>query len=921
MVVYDVARRPEPEIPFPNNSATRMDPNSRTGRWLNLATDSPIEPEAKLRRQLNRLDGFSVSGPITVSFDQPLNLDTVTDSSVLLLVASPDAPGFGEPVPLDLGRGAYPISFRPRPIFPFDPKNKWPDLLFPKDNDVAGQRVEHYDVETNQLILRPMFPLRPKTTYAVVLTTAVKGVDGASIRSPFPAVHLAAQADTLRPVQEHVVAAGHQPAFMWTFGTQSVTDDLVALRRGMDGEGSFSWLRDAYPGRLLSVEDLSIDSDGDGTFVEQGLPAVERDHRHMLKPNFVRMLLSEIGGALGYGLDNLDFPNIDYFSWGTVEAPDFRSPIDHAIWIDARNGTVDHHAAAVPFMVSVPQTTADHQPPFPVVVYSHGARTSRLELMLIADSFAARGYAMMGIDAVGHGPFGGDLVALIEREGGNFPPELVALALGYVAAPLLGEDYSVVGKSLDDVIADLAANGLWRAMFVDGRAEDLDGDGVLLSGDGYFVPNPFELSSNGRQTILDTLMVYRLLNRLSQDAIPGPGLADPRNADTSELMPYLLAGDFNADGQLDIGGPGNRYYAAGTSLGGIHTSMIMALEPGLKTGIPIVSGGGMVDIMVRTTLTDAVDAIFAEMAGPAVVGCPRFDEEGTPTGEVSLTWNNWSIKCRDDVSIDNAEIIKVPAVPNGTAVLYNARVHSDGGDVYLDDALHQNPIRSNGGFHVTAAADDGDVLHLTLRDEDGTEIFETDLVAPRGGLGRQRNTPRIRRTIQVAQSAMDRGDPLAYARHLIREPLDGMAPRNVLHLADVGDKTVPFASMVSWDRAVGLLGLEADTALAVTQTMIDKGSLLVNKPYWDIDDLQQTGDGIGPLPLIQTDSGVSGVRYPYTDDHEYIAVADPDADFDWATYSRNQLLHFISTDGQEIRDDLCMEDGSCDWLPQPSGTP
>ena len=59
---------------------------------------------------------------------------------------------------------------------------------------------------------------------------------------------------------------------------------------------------------------------------------------------------------------------------------------------------------------------------------------------------------------------------------------------------------------------------------------------------------------------------------------------------------------------------------------------------------------------------------------------------------------------------------------------------------------------------------------------------------------------------------------------------------------------------------------------------------------------------------------MSAVRYPYTDDHEYIAVVDPDADFDWATYSRNQLLHFITTDGQEIRDDLCLEDSSCPWL-------
>lgn len=915
MVVYEPQTQPEPEVPLPTNAATRIDPTSPTGRRLNLATDSPIEPEAKLRRQLNRLDGFSVVGPVTVSFDAPLDLETVTDETVMIVDADPASPDFGEAMPLDLGRGAYPAQFKKRHVFPYDPLADLPDLIFAEDNDVDGVRVEHYEVATNTLILRALFPLRPKTTYAVVLTQGIKGLKGHPVQSPFPSINLAAQTDALRPVLATLEDNAHPVAFAWTFTTQSITDGIVALREGMDGEGPFAWLREAYPGRLLSVADLGIDTDGDGTFADKGLPDVERDHRYMLKPNFMRMLLKEVGGALGYGLDQLDFPNTDYLVWGTLESPDFRSPIDNAIWVEPALGTVDHKAGEVTFMISVPKATPEHQPPFPVVIYSHGARTSRLELMLITDSFAKRGYAMMGIDAVGHGPFGGDLMALIEREGGgDFPPELIALALGYAAAPLLGDDYSAGGKSLDEVLDDLAGNGLWSAMFEDGRAEDLDGDGVLISGDGYFVPNPFELSSNARQTILDTLMVYRLLNRLTQDAIPGPGLDDPRNADAAELMPYLLAGDFNADGVLDLGGAGNRYAAAGTSLGGIHTSMILAVEPGLVTGVPIVSGGGMVDILIRTTLTDAVDAIFAELSGPAVVACPRLPEEGSTAEEVSLTWNNWSLKCRDEVSIQTAEIVRVPAVPGGTAVLYNARIHDEGGPIYLEDALHQNPIADDGGFHVTVAASEGDVLQLTLRDPEGVDVFEKDLLAPRGGLGRQRNTPRMRRTLQIAQWGMDRGDPLAYARHLLIDPLPGSAPCNVLHLADVGDRTVPFSTMVAWDRAVGLHGLDRQDAMGVTNEMVSHGSLLVKKPYWDIDDLLEEGDGIGPLPLIETSSGVSAVRYPYTDDHEYIAVVDPDAPIDWATYSRNQLLHFIDTDGKEIRDDLCMEDGSCPWL-------
>jgi hypothetical protein len=76
MVIWDPERRPEPEVPFPNDSATVLDPASLTGRRLNLSASSPLQVERHLRERLNRLDGFSLFGMITVSFDAPLDLST-----------------------------------------------------------------------------------------------------------------------------------------------------------------------------------------------------------------------------------------------------------------------------------------------------------------------------------------------------------------------------------------------------------------------------------------------------------------------------------------------------------------------------------------------------------------------------------------------------------------------------------------------------------------------------------------------------------------------------------------------------------------------------------------------------------------------------------------------------------------------------
>ena len=914
-VIYEPLREPLPEVPFPSDLATRIDHTSHTGRRLNLSAASPLVAERKIRNQLDRLDGFSVVAPITVSFDAPVDLATVTDDTVRVIDVTPGSPEYGRQIPLDLGRGAYPARFRPRGLFPFDANADAPDLLFGEDNVVDGQRVEHWEVETNTLILRPMYALRQKTTYAVVITAAVKGVSGESVRSPFAGIHPASQAAALAPLRTLVT----QPiAFTWSFTTQSITDDMVLLRNGMDGVGPFAWVRDQYPARLLSVTDMGTDADGDGTYADLGIPYVERDHRWILQPKYVSdLIIKPIAPALkDFGLDAFSMDDVDYVVFGTLESPDFRSPEDRAIWADPRTGAVDHAPGEVTFLLTVPKTVPGvHEPPFPVIMYSHGARTSRFELMLIANRMAKAGFAMMGIDAAGHGPFVGDLEALIAQQPLDIPVDVLVPVVGSLLGKyMVGPDYDPTGKSLRELLDDFAENGLWNAIFVQGRSEDLDGDGVLVSGDGYFVPNPFQLASSTRQTILDTMMAFRMIRRFDPEAVP-PAVGKPREASFEELWPHFAAGDFNADGVLDVGGPGNRYYAMGTSLGGIHTSILMALEPDLQTGVPIVSGGGMTDIMARTTLVTAVDAIFAEAAGPAVVGCPVTNEDGSQ--EVALTWNNYSLRCANERFISAAEVVRVPSLAGGSAELYNPRLHREGGDAYLEEALRTAVIGDTGGFSVAVAADAGDILELTLRDAQGViAVPKMELVAPRDGLGRARNRPGMRRLLNIAQIGADRGDPLAYARNLLREPLDGAAPRNILHLVAVGDRTVPFSSSVAWDRTAGLHGMD-DAALDVTRAFADHQSLDGTGPLWDVDNrvAGSPGDGIGPLAVIRsTGGGISGVRHATTSSHEFIAVSKPGPN-DWSVYHQSQAVWFLMTDGREISDDPCLNDGSCEFLP------
>ena len=903
-VVFEPLRTPDAELPLPNDLATRPDPDSLTGRRLNLAVlSSPLAAERRIRQKLDRLDGWSVFAPITVAFDAPLDLATVTDASVRLVDVTSSSPEFLESIPLDLGRGAYPAEADARELFPGDPDGTLTDLLFPPDNQVDGARVEHWEVATNTLILRPMRALRPKTTYAVVLTRAVQGVGGASVRSPFPGTNAPEQTEALRPVLQVVPAP--DLAFTWSFTTQSIADDMVALREGLDGRGAFAWLEAEFPGRIAGLTDLQIPQDGDGSLADKGLPEAPRDHRYTLQPQFLKVALGPFI-AVGLDLGALDFSHVDYFVFGRLDAPDFRDSADGGLWPDARTGAVSARHAFIPFTLSVPKPSPGHSPPFPVVLYCHGARTSRFELTLVADAFAQRGYAMMGLDAVGHGPFGGDLKAILRREAPG-ADDLLAALLGQIGAILFPPTWSAEGKDLDEVFEDLDANGLWQTLFVDGRSTDEDKDGILESGDGYFVPDPFALAANSRQTVLDTLFSFRVLRRFDPASVPSDPVPDPRNAPDEVLLPHLLAGDFNADGVLDVGGPDVAYAVAGTSLGGIHTSMVIALEPDLHTAVPIVSGGGMTDMLTRSSLDGAVNPVLVEAVGPAVVGCPV-------EGGVSLSLSHRSGRCRDLPTISRAQVGMAPRVPGGTATLENPRLLALAAP--LDEARHTSLIRADGSFSVTVAADANDRLLLTLKDADGAAVgLPIDVIADRDGLGRARNSPRFRRLLQAAQTAVDRGDPIAWARYLLREPLPGSAPKNVLHLADIGDRTVPFAAMVAWDRAAGLHGLDDVASTKVTEAFLEHDGLRGATP-WDIDDLAKTADGIGPLPSIETPSGRSAVRYAATGKHEYIATPKPNDpnSFDWATYSRNQLLRFIESGGKDIVDDLCMEDSSCPWL-------
>ncbi len=59
------------------------------------------------------------------------------------------------------------------------------------------------------------------------------------------------------------------------------------------------------------------------------------------------------------------------------------------------------------------------------------------------------------------------------------------------------------------------------------------------------------------------------------------------------------------------------------------------------------------------------------------------------------------------------------------------------------------------------------------------------------------------------------------------------------------------------------------------------------------------------------------MRLPYASPNgaHGFGLPDPEAEFDHNTYAIMQIASYFSSRGQDVAEDMCMEDASCDWIP------
>jgi hypothetical protein len=140
-VKFDVFHRPLPEIPLPNDFATRFDATSPTKRRLNASMLAPTTWEQKTRASLDAMDGWGTLAPITVSFAADLDVENLIkrhhgdrydskNDAILLVDVTPGSADYCKALPLDLGEGLYPTRLDRPEYYPDDPRGGLTSLMF-----------------------------------------------------------------------------------------------------------------------------------------------------------------------------------------------------------------------------------------------------------------------------------------------------------------------------------------------------------------------------------------------------------------------------------------------------------------------------------------------------------------------------------------------------------------------------------------------------------------------------------------------------------------------------------------------------------------------------------------------------------------------------------------------------------------------
>lgn len=277
---------------------------------------------------------------------------------------------------------------------------------------------------------------------------------------------------------------------------------------------------------------------------------------------------------------------------------------------DATGAFLSDPTKAVPepihVLIATPKTTSNNCAGSatlkcaPMMVFRHGLGRGRIDMLLIADSFAAAGMVTVAIDAAKHGDrsfctsgiAGTTLDPVTRTAVGGCNNSPVPATPGVLCNPIAS-----MATQGDAQPPGTCGAGGFAKMRLDGSfvMDPATQDGIpAISGNFLVSANFFRTRDTMRQDLIDESQLIRAL------ALVPPEAAGTHNVVFEHMF-----------GQNLIIDPGAIYYS-GQSLGSIQGTMDVATNPRISKAVFNVGGGSIVDIFTNSpAFAPAVDRLLA----------------------------------------------------------------------------------------------------------------------------------------------------------------------------------------------------------------------------------------------------------------------------------------------------------------------
>jgi hypothetical protein len=671
-VEFDFDERPLPNIPLPNDIATRPDPSARTGLRVNASMIAPTGMERRTRTLIDGLDGWGVFQPLTIPFTGELDVESIlaghrdedydTSNDVIYLInIDRDSHEFGRIHHLDLGNGSYPIILeRGDKYGSNDPRGWTMSLLYDEENeDRDGDgKLDPGEDENGNGVLDPG---EDRNGDGLLDPPEDSDADGILDKANYLPGHnparddLPGRADALMSFYEGetntIIAAPLMPL------QEETTYAAVVTRRLLDVDGEpvgspFPYINHVAQSEKLAPlfevlppglerEDIafafaytteSVTSDWIAT--REGLYGYG-PQAHLAKefPAEIERLfpLKDLSpGSRFAGRKNpyviyqddwraqLNILLLGFFEGGDTTSEQFKGIVDGHDYIDLHaQGTYmspqlferfDEEGKRLPLDEQSWPTTLDTVPV--------DAREEEIPfwITLPRKEVSVRGQGQMApLVLLGHGYTSNRATELMGFSGflSMFGVAVISTDNVSHGVPVGPAEVAMFDPILKE--ADLRP-ALDAILF--SRAEDLNGDMTVDSGVDFWTAYMFHTRDMMRQSAIDYMQLIRIVRtwdgvkRWDYD-LNGDGQGD-------------LAGDFDGDGAVDIG-KDSPIFVMGGSLGGIMATTLGSLEPEVEGIIPIAGGGRLMDVGARSAQGGVPEAVLMRVMGPLFLATLRDD--------------------------------------------------------------------------------------------------------------------------------------------------------------------------------------------------------------------------------------------------------------------------------------------------------